>query len=62
MNLTLTFLTPLGAMQTVNTDDSHVAFFQSGLTFNDGTNQDYIFQPWSRILRIISNPSVPQYP
>lgn len=61
MNLTVTYLNPDGTVGVLNTDTNHVAFYSTGLVFNDGTNQNYTFQPWARILRIVSNPTIPTY-
>lgn len=43
-----------GTPLTIQTDDDHLQMFQSGLAFNDGTDDTYYFQPWSRIIRIVS--------
>lgn len=60
---TLTFLDTASATQTVNTDSAHLTFSLTGIVYNDGTpNSPWIYQPWSRVLRIVSTGGPLVYP
>lgn len=60
--MTVILLDPDGVKTTLETDDDHVNLSDAGLTYNDGLDTVYYFQPWARILRIVTTPSTPVYP
>lgn len=55
--VTAIILDVAGLPVTLNTDDDHLTAHASGIVYNDGTDDKYYFQPWSRVIRIVSRPA-----
>jgi len=55
--VTAIILNTAGLPITLNTDDDHLTAHASGIVYNDGTDTNYYFQPWSRVIRIVSSPT-----